>query len=98
MTIQIEMRTPPASDLVVSRKVIQVRNGTSDRVSRNSSPAVGTPLEDLMILAPGAVSTPTGYDQAISAWKAGANPGARKAALETEGLARGWIDSSLTGT
>ncbi len=99
LNVTIEMRSAPGTDVVVSQKSLAIRNGLSDRVRRNSAPVAGTLITEAMLFDQAAVSTPTGYTDAMNAIRAAANtPAARKAALETAGLAAGWIDASLTGT
>jgi hypothetical protein len=99
LNMTIEMRSAPGTDIVVSTKSIAVRNGLSDRVKRNSAPVAGTMITEAMLFESQAVSTPTGYTDAMNAIRAAANtPTARRAALEAAGLTAGWIDASLTGT
>lgn len=99
MTIQVELRTPPATDFVVARRTIQIRNGSSDLLRKHPAPFAGMDLSDNLQVVPGGASTATGYDLAIAAWKAGASPAARRAALEAHAIAgAGWYDASLIGT
>jgi hypothetical protein len=99
LNVSFELRTTvPGGDLVISRKEVSVRNGVSDRIKRNAAPAAGTMLFDLLLFEQQVLSTPTGYTDAINAWRAAATPAARRAALEALGLTAGWIDASLAGT
>lgn len=97
MNVTFQMRSPVATDLLVSQRVIQVRNGLSDRLSRGGMPP-GSSYDTGLVVTPGVQSTPTGYTDAINAWRGGATANARKTALETLGLSAGWIDSTLAGT
>lgn len=81
-----------------SRVTVEVRNGACDKVSRGSVASGGTQA-DLLALARGALSLPTGYDDAAAAVRAAANNlAAVKQALETWALSVGVIDSTLAGT
>jgi hypothetical protein len=94
----IELRSAPGTDYVISSQAVVIRNGLSDRVRRNVSPPAGTRIDEALALEQSAVSTPTGYTDAVAAWRGGATPAARRSALEAVALAAGWIDASLTGT
>lgn len=96
-TITYELRTAPATDIVLASQTIRVRNTRSERLQRNAS-ATGIAARDLIQVDPNGISTPTGYTDAIAAWRAAATPATRRAALDAVGLSAGWIDSSLTGT
>ena len=97
VNVTFQMRSPLATDMLVSQKVIQVKNGLSDRLVRGGLP-VGSSYDAAMIAIPGVQSTATGFTDAVNAWRAQATANARKVALETLGLSAGWIDSTLAGT
>lgn len=97
MGIVIQMRSPPATDLLVAQQLVQVRNGLSDRLSRGAM-LPGSQYGDALVIARSVVSTASGYTDAINAWRAQATANARKVALETLGLTAGWIDANLAGT
>lgn len=97
MSLTFQLRSPNASDLIVSQRVVQIRNGLSDKIAKGSMP-VGSGYDSALVVSVSAVSTPTGYTDAINAWRAQASANTRKAALETLGLSAGWIDATLTGT
>jgi hypothetical protein len=99
MTIPLEVRTTAGSDLVVGRKVVTVRNGTSDKIVR-ATPVAGMALEDLVALQTNAASTPTGFTDALAAWAGGgAAAGSKRTALEGALRSMGVIDpTTLAGT
>lgn len=98
MTVVIQLRTPGVSNHVGAEKTISIRNGTCDRISRNATPGDLMRWDDWIVFEPRALNVPTGYDAAANAWKAGANPAARRVALEAHLLSVGYIHASLTGT
>lgn len=98
LTVVIQLRTPPASNHVGTEKVLKVRNGACDRLSRNASPGDLMRWDGWLIHEPGALTLASGYDNAMNAWRSGANAQARRAALEAHLLAVGVIHSSLAGT
>lgn len=98
MTVVIDLRTPAPTNHIGSSKTLVIRNGLCDRVSRNSSPSALMDWHDFLIFEPSALTLAAGFDNAMAAWKAGANEGVRKAALETHLLSVGVIHASLTGT
>lgn len=98
LTVVIQLRTPVASNHIGSEKVISIRNGLCDRISRNATPGALMRWDDFLIFEPAALTVAAGYTNAMNAWKAGATPAARRLALETHLLAAGYIHSSLAGT
>lgn len=99
--IRLKARTAPAANLASQVTVIQVKDGNgtaakmSEKVARAATPAG---LEDVLVMVP-AVNIVNGYTNLKNAWYGAANTkGARRNAAETQGLAAGWIDSSLVGT
>jgi hypothetical protein len=96
-TLEVSLRTTAATNHVVSRKVLIVRNGLSDRLRRNPGLSADQPLEDLLLHDVRALSLPTGYTNAFTAWSASSTPQGRKNALETWCLSSGVFDSSLAG-
>jgi len=97
MYVTFQLRSPVATDLLAAQRVVQVKNGLSDRLTRGGL-VVGSTYSDALNVFVGVLSTPTGYTDAINAWRAQATANARKVALETLGLSAGWIDSTLAGT
>lgn len=98
MGVTLQMRTSVAAgDLVISETTIIIRNGTSDRVSRGTLSA-GQGYVGALLYEHSALSTPTGFTDAINAWRGGTSTANRKTALETQMLSAGTIHASLTGT
>lgn len=94
MTVLIQLRTTGVTDLIVYEIPLTVINGVSSKLSR----AVPTPLQSVTsVLSVGSLSTPTGFTDAMNAWKGGGNANARKTALEAYLLSSGIVDSSLAG-
>ena len=99
MRVPLELRSAAATNALVTRVILEITNIESTKVARQAAPAVGLNIEDrdryfLITRRP----TPTGFTDAINAWRAGATSAARKAALEAHLLAAGHIDATLTGT
>lgn len=97
LVVVIQLRTPGATDNIISEKVLTIRNGVCDRVTRGTIAALQR-FDDLLVFEPGALTVAAGYDNAMNAWKAGATIAARKTALETHMLSVGYIHATLTGT
>ncbi len=97
LQIAIELKTPIATNQQVSRVMLRVRNGRSDRVSR-ATLVSGDALTGALLFERLAVATPAGLDNAVNAWRAGATPQARRDALELHLVSAGVIHSSLAGT
>lgn len=99
MIVTIEFRSAPATNQLLVRATLQIANvvagGLTTKIARQT-PIVGGNSSDILTFSQ--LSLPTGYDDAIAAWRSGATPNARKAALETFLLSSGIVDSSLTGT
>lgn len=99
MTIQIDFRSAPATNQLLTRASLQIFNlitgGSSNKISRQI-PIVGGNSSDVLTVSQ--ISLPTGYDDAVAAWRGGNTPAARKSALETYLLSSGIVDSTLTGT
>lgn len=76
-----------------------LRDGTSHRVQRQASPAVGLNIEDTQrYVIIDTRSTPTGYTDAVNAWRSSGTANNRQAAFKAHLLSAGHIDASLTGT
>ncbi len=76
-----------------------IRDGISDMVARQSSPAVGLNVEDstrYVILS--TRTTATGYTDLIAAWRTNGTSVNRQAAFKALLLSAGHVDSTLTGT
>lgn len=98
MTVSLQMRTSVAGgDIVISDVALVIRNGVSDRVSRGVLSA-GQNYAGALLYEPRALTTATGFTDAMNAWRGGNSNSNRKVALETQMLAAGTIHSSLTGT
>lgn len=99
MLVTLEFRSPAATSQLIARCVLGIYNlatgGLSSKVIR-TAPLVGGGVGDILSFS--TISLPTGYDDAVTAWRGGANATARKNALETFLLTSGIVDSSLTGT
>jgi hypothetical protein len=98
MYLNVEMRTTSATNHVVSTRAIVIRNGVSDQLVRGTLTANG-PLTDALQKNNGTLNTPTGFTDALNAWRGNATASGRKAALEAYLLSVGIVDSvSLAGT
>jgi hypothetical protein len=100
LLIDAELRTSSATEQVISKRIVEVRNGPgqSDRLRRNPSLAAGQPFSRWLLVDDKVLLLPTGYTDAMAAMRAAANtPSARRAALETWCLSSGVFDSSLSG-
>lgn len=97
MTIVLQLRSPAGTDNVVSEKVLTIRNGSCDRVSRGVPGSLQGYAEFLSFGLAG-LTVAAGYDNAVAIWRAGTTPQARRNALEAHLLSVGYIHSSLTGT
>lgn len=97
MTIVIELRTPPATNHILSFRTLMIKNGQCDVVSRATLGA-NQQVADLLLYQPGVLSLSTGFTDAMNAWRGSASASNRKAALEAWCLSSGVIHSSLTGT
>lgn len=94
MLVTVTLRTPAATNNIVSTAYIEVRNGTSTKVSY-VAPISGLPLSESLAVSP--VSTPTGFDDAMNVWRAGGTNNARKTALEAHLLTANIVDSASMG-
>ena len=100
MHIPISLRTPGATDYVVDSIVVAIRNGLSDRLVRTAFPFPGMPIGGLVSIQTSAVSTPTGFTDAVAAWAGGgAGAGGKRTALEGALRTLGIIDpTTLAGS
>jgi hypothetical protein len=104
--VKLRARTAPATDLVSQVVEIEVRDADpstpataaasmSQKVARAAAPSG---ISTAIVQVP-QVAITSGYTNLRNAWYGAANSkGARRRAAETQGLADGWIDSSLAGT
>lgn len=93
MTVPVELRTLPATDYLISRRVLTIQNapvegqqggGPCDRVVRVVPPA-GSNIEEKLSYQAGALLVPNGFDRALAAWAGGgAGAGGKRAALLAE--------------
>jgi hypothetical protein len=101
-TVTLRLRTPPATDLPGPAIVLYIADGAgtpqtaSMKIARAGSPSgihnAATVVTQVNIV--------NGFTSLRTAWYA-ASPStkaARRRAAETQGLADGWIDASLTGS
>lgn len=70
MTIPLELRTAPATNYLLSRRVVTIRNGLCDRVVR-VTPAVGSDIAEKLGFERNALTIETGFDRALAAWAGG---------------------------
>lgn len=99
LTVTIKLMTAPGTGSTVTTVELVITNTDSQKVARQTSPAVGLPIgavERYFIVTSRA--TPTGYTDAFSAWKAAATPAARRDALTAHLYSAGHIEASLAGT
>ena len=76
-----------------------IRNGTSDKAARQSSPAAGLNIEDIdRHIIRTTRSTPTGYTDLLALWSAGGNQNGRQTAFVNGLYSGGHMDSTLAGT
>lgn len=99
MTVPLELRTGAATNYLVSRKVVTIRNGQCDRVVR-ATPAAGSDLGEKLEYQRNALTVATGFDQALAAWAGGgASAQGKRNALEAALAAIGVIDpATLAGS
>lgn len=96
---QVTIALLNGANVVVSSKAINIRDGISDKLSYNVNPQAGQSMLDALLLSEQAMSTPTGYTDAVNAWRAGgATAAARRTALEAHVLTVGYLDSTLAGS
>jgi hypothetical protein len=93
------LRTSNAANAQICQWDMIIRNGQSIRADRQVSPAVGLVINDLdRYIVLSFRDTPTGYTDAINAWKAGNAGSSRQSAFKSHLLSAGHIGPSLTGT
>ena len=100
LRVAVELRLAAATNALIVAVLLEITNVESDKIARQATPAVGLNIDDRdRYFVRTKRATPTGYTDAMNAWKAGATPAARKSALEAHMLAAGHIDAtSLAGT
>lgn len=99
MLVPLELRTAPATNYLVARRVVTIRNGACDRVSR-VTPAAGSNIEEKFAFTPNALDVADGFARALAAWAGGgATADGKRNALVAELAAIGVIDpATLAGT
>lgn len=98
LEVPIELRTPGATDARVAGFRMIIRNGACTHVARQAAPPPGLALGDVSRYFVFSERTvPSGYADAVNAWRSAGTPGQRRAALEAHLLAAGHIHSSLGG-
>jgi hypothetical protein len=98
---RVELRTSAANGRrLICSVVMEIRNGTSTTLARQSSPVAGLDYcHSGYYFIVGNRITASGYTDAMAAWRAAANtPSARRTAMEAHFLSAGHIDASLAGT
>lgn len=98
LTIVVHLRTPPATNYVVSRAVVLIRSDRADKLVRETLTA-DSKVAGALSVQRDAVLLAGAYDAAMNAWRGGANAGARRTALEAWCGANGVFDSvTLAGS
>lgn len=100
LSVPLELRSPPATNAMICRTVMVIRNGVCTHIARQTNPTAGLNIEDPMRhFAITTRDVPTGYTDAKAAERAAQNtPNSRRQALEAHLLLAGHIHSSLVGT
>lgn len=91
MRIVVELRTPPATNHVISRQELKVTATRADKLVRRALVA-DTQLKMALELQPSALSIASAYTGAVDAWRAGNTAAARRTALEAWCGANGVFD------
>lgn len=100
LTYPVELRTSGATDCLVFRTTMVIRDGISTTLARQPTPPVGLNIEDIQrYLILGTRSTPTGFTDAFTAMRAAGNTKVlRRLANEAHQFSAGHIDNvSLAG-
>jgi hypothetical protein len=87
----VQLLTPGL--MLITDRFVTIRNGASIGVAIDPSPAR---FSDALVNT--SVSTPSGYTDAVNAWRTGDTPAARRAALETWMLSAGVAGANMAGT
>lgn len=85
------------ANFLLAERQLEIHNGLSDHLEW-ATPPVGGSLGDAVVHTAGGTLTPTGYDDAVAAWRMGANPAARRSALESWLLAANIVGETLAGS
>lgn len=97
MAVTIRLLTAPGTNAPVASVSLVVTNTDSDKIARQTAPAVGLGIERperyfIVTQRP----TPTGYTDAVNAWRTGgATPAQRRNAFEAHLYAAGHLEASL---
>lgn len=99
MLVSITLMSAPGTGTPIAMVTLELTNIESDKIARQASPAVGLVIHDRdRYFIRSRRATPTGFTDAINAWRGGATMAARRTALEQHMLAAGHLDATLTGT
>lgn len=93
----VDVQLLNAPNIIVCTKRLTIRNGTSDGLDYNLAPVAGQGIDSALILSPNVRITPTGYDDATTAWRTGSTSAARLTALEGYLLTSGIFGPTLAG-
>jgi len=90
--VQLILKTGVATGYTLNRQ-LWVRNGMSDVVGYLA--VVGGALGDQLVVTESSLSTPTGFDDAYTAYRSGSGKAGRLAALEAFLLSSGIVNATL---
>lgn len=96
MTVRLELRTPQATDYLIARREVTVRNGpaTSDRLVKNT-PSVGGDVSDRLAVQTGALTLAADVVATLTAaFDGGAGATGKREALLTALYTAGVVDST----
>jgi hypothetical protein len=93
--LKIILRSAGPTNYTISRQ-LYVRNGLSDVLGYLA--VVGGAIPDQLVVTEMGLATPTGFDDAYTAYRSGAGKAGRIAALEGFLLSSGIVNATLTGT
>jgi hypothetical protein len=101
LSFDVELRMSAGNgSRVITRVPMEIRDGDSDQLTRQASPAAGINIDDPAgYFVKTKRATPTGYTDAINAWRAANATNTRRSALEAHLSSAGHIDNvSLAGS
>ncbi len=98
--VTIQLRSPAASDLIYATAVVVLRDGPllTDRIRSGVPIPVGSQPSAALVREIGALTLATAHTDGWTIWKGGGSKNSRSDALLADGLAKGWVHSSLVGT
>jgi hypothetical protein len=99
MLVTVTLMSAPGTGSAIAMTTLELTNVESDKLARQTNPAVGMVIHDRdRYFLRTRRATPTGFTDALTAWRGGATMAARRTALEQHLLAAGHLDATLTGT